>query len=143
LCGRVQILTKNSPALRLLACVISNRDCATVDNRQSIAISTHYHQEQPFFLYNPTLETTMRTIAEPRIAEEGVTFTVEVGFTDRECLVSKNALSHLRRLKGGQAEADSMETYRTFEDVIHGVARRLVIAGVSGTPLVLGAAYFV
>lgn len=82
-----------------------------------------------------------KTLSEPRVAEEGITFTVEVGFTDRECLVSRNALAHLRRLKGGQQ--DFMEIYRTFEDQIHSVARRLVVAGVSGTPLVLGAAYFV
>jgi len=47
----------------------------------------------------------------------------------------------LRRLKGGQLEF--MEVYRAFEDQIHSVARRLVVAGVSGSPLVLGAAYFV
>jgi hypothetical protein len=82
-----------------------------------------------------------KTIAEPRVADEGVTFTVEVGFIDRECLISKNALSHLRRTKGGQT--DFLETYREFEDQIHSVARRLVVAGVSGAPLVLGAAYFV
>ncbi|RJG08014.1 DUF1488 family protein [Noviherbaspirillum cavernae] len=82
-----------------------------------------------------------RTVAEPHVAEEGVAFTVEVGFTDRECLVSRNALAHLRRVKGGPI--DPMATYRTFEDQIHGVARRLVVAGVSGSPLVLGAAYFV
>lgn len=82
-----------------------------------------------------------RTVAEPRVADEGVSFTVEVGFIDRECLVSKNALAHLRRIKGGQL--DFLETYRAYEDQIHSVARRLVVAGVSGTPLVLGAAYFV
>lgn len=82
-----------------------------------------------------------RTAMEPRVVNDGVTFTVEVGFADRECLVSKNALAHLRRIKGGQL--DFMETYRAFEDQIHSVARRLIVAGVSGTPLVLGAAYFV
>jgi hypothetical protein len=88
------------------------------------------------------METLMiRTAAEPRVADEGVTFTVEVGFADRECLVSKNALAHLRRVKGGQL--DFMEVYRAFEDQIHSVARRLVVAGVSGSPLILGAAYFV
>lgn len=82
-----------------------------------------------------------RTMVEPRVGEEGVTFTVEVGFTERECVVSKNALAHLCRLKGGQL--DYLQTYRAFEDQIHSVARRLVVAGVSGSPLVLGAAYFV
>lgn len=83
-----------------------------------------------------------KTITEPRVSDEGVAFTVEVGFTDRECLVSRNALAHLRRLKGG-GQLDFMQTYRAFEDQIHSVARRLVVAGVSGSPLVLGAAYFV
>lgn len=82
-----------------------------------------------------------RTVAEPRLAEEGVCFVVEVGFTERECLVSKNALAHLGRRQGGSL--DPMTTYRIFEDQIHSVARRLVVAGVSGSPLVLGAAYFV
>ncbi|HJV72771.1 MAG TPA: hypothetical protein VJ654_00990 [Noviherbaspirillum sp.] len=82
-----------------------------------------------------------KLIAPPRVAEEGVTFTVEVGFIDRECLISKNALAHLRRMKGGQL--DFMQTYRAFEDQIHSVARRLVVAGASGSPLILGAAYFV
>ena len=78
---------------------------------------------------------------EPQIAEDGVKFTVEVGFVDRECLISKNALAHLRRMKGSQQ--DVMDIYRAFEVQIHDVARRLVVAGVSGSPLVLGAAYFV
>lgn len=82
-----------------------------------------------------------KTATEPQAADEGVRFTVEVGFVDRECLILKNALTHLRHMKGGQQ--DVMEIYRAFEDQIHGVARRLVIAGVSGSPLVLGAAYFV
>jgi hypothetical protein len=46
----------------------------------------------------------------------------------------------LRRLKGGQL--DLMETYRAFEDQIHSVARRLVVAGVSGAPLMVSASYF-
>ena len=84
----------------------------------------------------------IRTAAEPRVADEGVAFTVEVGFADRECLVSKNALAHLRRMKGS-GQLDFMDTYRAFEDQIHSVVRRLVVAGVAGSPLVLGAAYFV
>jgi hypothetical protein len=83
-----------------------------------------------------------KAISEPRADDEGVTFMVEVGFVDRECLVSKNALTHLQRLKGG-GQVDFLQTYQTFEDQIHSVARRLVVAGVSGSPLVLGAAYFV
>ena len=77
----------------------------------------------------------------PRLEQAGVMFRVELGFTDRECLISKNALSHLRRLKGTQI--DLLQTYCAFEDQIHQVARRLVAAGVSGSPLVIGTAYFV
>jgi hypothetical protein len=116
-----------------------------VDHCQSPVIVVRYHRKYWFFpgnLFNRELETTMyKTAYEPRLVDDGVTFTVEVGFTDRDCLVSRNALAHLRRMKGGQL--DPMETYRAFEDQIHGVARRLVVAGVSGDPLVLGAAYFV
>ncbi len=82
-----------------------------------------------------------RTIAEPKLADEGVAFTVEVGFAERECLVSKNALAQLGRRKGDAL--DPLSTYRMYEDQIHSVARRLVVAGVSGSPLVLGAAYFI
>lgn len=82
-----------------------------------------------------------QVLHEPRATEDGIAFTVEVGFTDRECLISKNALVYLQRLKGGQFAP--LEIYRAFEDQIHSVARRLVVAGVSGSPLVLGAAYFV
>lgn len=82
-----------------------------------------------------------RTAVEPKVADEGVAFTVEVGFAERDCLVSRHALAHLSRTKGGAL--DALETYRTYEEHIHSVARRLVVAGVSGSPLVLGAAYFV
>jgi hypothetical protein len=81
-----------------------------------------------------------RTVSEPRAVEDGVTFVVEVGFAERECLVSKNALAHLRRTKGGQL--DLMQTYHAFEDRIQSVARRLVVAGAGGSPLILGAAHF-
>lgn len=83
----------------------------------------------------------IRHLAEPHVADNGVAFVVEVGFTDRECIVSRNALARLRQKRGGPL--DAMATYRTFEDQIHSVARRLVVAGVSDTPLVLGACYFV
>lgn len=81
-----------------------------------------------------------RAAVEPRVAEEGVTFVVEVGFGEHECLVSRNALAHLCRKKGGQL--DCLETYRAFEDHIHSVARRHVVAGTRGSPVVLGASSF-
>lgn len=82
-----------------------------------------------------------KTISEPRVADDGVTFSVEVGFTDRECIVSKNALARLGRATSSD-QLDYLSTYRAFEDRIHSVARRMVVAGASGTPLVLGASCF-
>jgi hypothetical protein len=79
-------------------------------------------------------------VAAPQAVEDGVSFVVEVGFSNRECLVSKSALARLARLKGSQL--DAMGVYRVHEDRIQSVARRLAVAGVSGTPLVLGASCF-
>jgi hypothetical protein len=79
--------------------------------------------------------------AETRLADEGVFFRVTVGCAERECMVSKNALAHLCRVQG--YAMNPMNTYLAFEAKIRGVARRLVAAGESTSPLVLGAAYFV
>lgn len=81
-----------------------------------------------------------RTANRPRLEQEGVTFYVAVGFAERECVVSRNALSHLRRKRGGSL--DYMQIYRACEDQIHSVARRLAIAG-GGQRLVLGASNFI
>ncbi|WP_176442308.1 DUF1488 family protein [Noviherbaspirillum humi] len=82
----------------------------------------------------------MRVATAPKATEEGVLFTVEVGFRERECLVSRNALTRLRRT--GSSEEDLLDTYRAFEDRIQSVARRMVVAGASGSPLVLFASSF-
>lgn len=82
----------------------------------------------------------MRIANAPKASDEGVSFTVEVGFSNRECLISRNALSRLSRTKTGQS--DLMAVYLACEDEIHTVARRLAVAGVSGSPLVIGASNF-
>lgn len=82
-----------------------------------------------------------RIISEPSINDTGVLFTVDVDFVEHECLVSKNALAYLQRTKGGQTAF--LEIYLTHQNKIHSIARRLIAAGVSESPLVLGAAYFV
>jgi hypothetical protein len=88
------------------------------------------------------MEATLdKALAETRLADEGVFFSVTVGFAERECVVSKNALAHLCRMQGHTM--DPMNTYLAFEARIRGVAHRLVAAGESTSPLVLGAAYFV
>jgi hypothetical protein len=82
-----------------------------------------------------------KALAEPRLADEGVYFKVTSGDAERECLVSKNALAYLCRMQGHTM--NFMNTYRACEARIQSVARRLVAAGESASPLVLGAAYFV
>jgi hypothetical protein len=75
-------------------------------------------------------------IAQPRLTKNGVAFTVRVDSVNRECLVSREALDKLSRLRTGIS--DPMETFRAFEATINGVARRMVTARVPGTPLLLG-----
>ncbi len=80
------------------------------------------------------------TLAEPRATSDGVTFTVAVEFKDYECLVSTEALSDLSRSQDPQL--DLLKAYKAYEAKIQGIARRLVTAGVTGTPLVLQPKHF-
>lgn len=73
---------------------------------------------------------------KPRLTKAGVTFTVTVEFTSYNCLVSNEGLAKLCELLDTKEEA--MQTFMAFEAKIHGVARRLIAAGVPGSPLVLG-----
>lgn len=74
----------------------------------------------------------------PHVTDEGVTFTVTVDSLDRECLIEDEALQHLSLLRNSDtSEADTMDVFHAFESKINGVARRLVAAGVQGTPLIL------
>jgi Protein of unknown function (DUF1488) len=75
---------------------------------------------------------------KPQLTAEGVVFTVRVDSLNRECLVTKEALQKLSELKSTDvAHAGTMAIFHSFEDAINGVARRLVFAGVQGTPLVM------
>jgi hypothetical protein len=76
--------------------------------------------------------------APPHLTNHGVKFTVTVDSLDRECFIEEEALRQLSNLRNKEvAEADAMEVFHAFESKINGVARRLVAAGVQGTPLVL------
>ena len=79
-------------------------------------------------------------LAEPRVISDGVTFTVVVEFKDYDCLVSTDALSDLSRSQ--DPKLDLIKVYKAYEAKIQGIARRLVTAGVTGTPLVLQTKYF-
>ena len=76
----------------------------------------------------------------PQLVDQGIHFKVAAGFVERDCIVSKNALAYLGCARGGAA--DLMDVYTHFEDSIQSVARRLIVAGESASPLILGAAYF-
>jgi hypothetical protein len=75
------------------------------------------------------------TLSQPHLAANGVAFTVSVEFVKRQCIVSADALTKLSEL--GSGKADLMHMFLAHEANIAGVARRLVAAGVSGTPLQL------
>jgi hypothetical protein len=84
-----------------------------------------------------TRETAMtQSATEPNITTAGIAFTVRVDSVNRDCIISNEALAKLCKLKDGNP--DPVETFRAFEATINGVARRLVTAGVPGTPLMLG-----
>jgi hypothetical protein len=83
----------------------------------------------------------MDTVTAARATEEGVAFTIEAGFGERDCMVSRHALDFLMRLLDGTP--DPLDVYKAFEPTIHRAARRLVLAGESASPLVLETAYFI
>jgi capsule polysaccharide export protein KpsC/LpsZ len=75
---------------------------------------------------------------QPALTPEGVIFTVRVDSVARECLVTGEALQSLSALKHiDEVESSSMNVFHAFEATINGVARRLVTAGVPGTPLMM------
>jgi len=80
-----------------------------------------------------------RLLNSPRLADDGVAFTVVVDSAKRDCLITTQALYKLRAFKNDEPEegADIMEIFMAFEAKINGVARRLAAAGVAGTPLVI------
>lgn len=76
----------------------------------------------------------------PRLTRNGVTFTVTVEFREYKCLVSPETLIEL--CKSQDPQLDLIATYRAYEGRIRGVARRLIAAGVAGSPVRLEAKYF-
>jgi hypothetical protein len=76
----------------------------------------------------------------PYLTNEGVAFTVAVGFVKRECLIPKQTLSYICRTWGN--DMDSMNAFRAYEDTIFAVARRLAVAGAGKSPLILERRFF-
>jgi hypothetical protein len=70
----------------------------------------------------------------------GITFSVEVESQDYDCLVSGEALSELIKMSDGLIAP--FQAYAAYKSRIHGVARRLVAAGIGGSPVILRARHF-
>jgi len=83
----------------------------------------------------------MSTVMDsPHMTEDGVAFTVAVGFMKRECLIPRQTLSYLCRTCVD--DVDCMSAFRTHEDAILAVARRMAIAGAGQAPIILERRYF-
>jgi len=72
---------------------------------------------------------------EVKVTNAGVVFSVYVEFVNRECFISNEALIKLASQMF--ATIGPMQTFRELEPSITGVARRMVHAGVQGSPLQL------
>ena len=83
----------------------------------------------------------MSTVMEsPHVTEEGVAFTVAVGFMRRECLIPKQTLSYICRT--WCEDMDCMAAFHAYEDTIIAVARRMAIAGAGNSPIILERKFF-
>ncbi|HYD82352.1 MAG TPA: hypothetical protein VEC06_21320 [Paucimonas sp.] len=76
----------------------------------------------------------------PHLIEEGVAFTVAVGFMKRDCLIPKQTLSYICRTWGD--DMDYLEAFHAYEDTIIAVARRMAIAGSPSSPIILERKFF-
>lgn len=72
---------------------------------------------------------------EVKVTKAGVGFSVSVEFVTRECFISNEALIKLASQMF--TAIGPMQTFRELEANITGVARRMVRAGVQGSPLQL------
>lgn len=81
--------------------------------------------------------------SEPKVTKEGILFTVQVEYVSHSCIVTRDALQELSQLKSvDNTDAELLELFRAYEARINGVARRLVVARVQGTPLRMSRATF-
>ncbi|HEY0845310.1 MAG TPA: hypothetical protein VGE12_08080 [Noviherbaspirillum sp.] len=79
----------------------------------------------------------------PHLTMRGVVFTISTGATDRQCLVSKEGLSALGKLKMiDTSDADLMDVFRAFELTISDVAHRVAAEKAPGLPIELTPSVF-
>lgn len=75
-------------------------------------------------------------LKSPCLTGDGVTFTVTVEYKEHDCVVSQEALSNL--CQSADKALDLIATYEAYEKKINGVARRMVMAGITSSPIQLG-----
>jgi hypothetical protein len=78
--------------------------------------------------------------SHPHLVSDGVAFAVYVDYVKCDCIISSDALSQLSEF--GTGEADLVKTFCAYEANINGVARRMIAAGVKGSPVQLGVKHF-
>ena len=82
----------------------------------------------------------VNSLESPRLIKGGVMFAVVVDFQSHDCLVPQQTLSDL--CQSGDKKIDLLDAYGAYEARIKGVARRLIAAGISGSPILLETKYF-
>ena len=80
------------------------------------------------------------TMERTRLTNDGIAFSVAVGFIERECFIPKQTLSYICRTRGN--DMDCMDAFRAHEDTIMSVARRLVVADAGKSPVILERKFF-
>ncbi len=85
----------------------------------------------------------MSRIPQPTLTNDGVAFTVTVESVIHQCLVTHEAIQMLSAMKNiDDHDANMIKLFHAYEATIHGVARRMVAAGVPGRPLVMRSTTF-
>ena len=80
------------------------------------------------------------SLESPRLMKDGVMFTVTVDYRNYDCMVSQQTLADL--CQSGRKKLDLLDAYGAYEARIKGVARRLIAAGITGSPILLETKYF-
>ena len=80
----------------------------------------------------------VNSLESPRLMKGGVMFTVVVDYQSHDCLVSRQTLCDLCRSAG--KKIDLLDAYGAYEARIKGVARRLIAAGITGSPILFRSA---
>jgi hypothetical protein len=117
--------------------IVTLRD---LDFAQSLNSAPAYHHHLASLLLiietGDAMSDTLRDLAR----ENGISFIVTVGGSDRKCIITHDALKSL--CPPDDEEMQSKAIFWEYEDRIYRVARRLVNAGERDNPLILDPRYF-